>query len=445
MGGQACRSGLPRPSRQIKYTLFLFAPVRTKLARGLLEIFRVHGGTPCTQGVHEGDIHMKTSAFLGSLLAIAISGIAHADPVKIGVILPQTGVGAILAKQMQAAIELAVAHLDGKIGGQPTEITWGDSQAKVDVAKQLADEMVKSNKVNFVVGPLFSPEMMAVYAPVSRSGTFVISPIAGPAPIAGKGCAANFFNVSSQNDQQAEAMGAYLQKLGVKRAYLMTANYQAGKDMISGFKRFYKNEIAGEAYTRFGQLDFAAELSELRSSQPDATFVFYPGDMGIQFVKQYAQAGIMKTSPLYTVWTVDQASLPAIGDDAVGVKSANVWSIDLPNATNARFVKDFSSKNGFLPNDYAAHTYDSIMLIDSAVKGVKGDMSKKDDLRTALMQARFDSNRGKFAYNSNHFPIQDYYVREVVKDANGVLVTKTIETVMTAQKDAYYQDCKLEN
>jgi ABC-type branched-subunit amino acid transport system substrate-binding protein len=185
MGGQACRSGFPRPSRQIKYTLFLFALVRTKLARGLLEIFRVHGGTPCTQGVHEGDIHMKTSAFLGSLLAIAITGIAHADPVKIGVILPQTGVGAILAKQMQAAIELAVAHLDGKIGGQPTEITWGDSQAKVDVAKQLADEMVKSHKVNFVVGPLFSPEMMAVYAPVSRSGTFVISPIAGPAPIAG--------------------------------------------------------------------------------------------------------------------------------------------------------------------------------------------------------------------------------------------------------------------
>jgi branched-chain amino acid transport system substrate-binding protein len=388
---------------------------------------------------------MKACAFLGPLLAIVMTGSAYADPVKIGVILPQTGVGGILAKQMQAAIELAMTHLDGKIGGQPTEITWGDSQAKVDVAKQLADEMVKSKKVNFVVGPLFSSEMMAVYGPVARTDTFVISPIAGPAPIAGQNCAANFFNVSSQNDQQAEAMGAYLQKLGAKRAYLMTTNNQAGKDMITGFKRFYKNEIAGEVYTRFGQVDFAAELSELRNAQPDATFIFYPGDMGVQFVKQYAQAGIMKASPLYTVWTVDQASLPAIGIEAVGVKSANVWSIDLPNATNVRFVKDFSSKNGFLPNDYAAHTYDSIMLIDSAVKSVKGDMSKIDDLRTALMQARFESNRGKFAYNSNHFPIQNYYVREVVKGENDVLVTKTIETVMTDQKDVYFQDCKLKN
>jgi branched-chain amino acid transport system substrate-binding protein len=231
----------------------------------------------------------------------------------------------------------------------------------------------------------------------------------------------------------------------VKRAYLMTTNNQAGKDMISGFKRFYKNELVGEVYTRFGQVDFAAELSELRNSQPEATFIFYPGDMGVQFVKQYAQAGVMKSSPLYTVWTVDQASLPAIGEEAIGVKSANIWSIDLPNQTNVRFVKDFASKNGFLPNDYAAHAYDSIMLIDSAVKGVKGDMLKKDDLRKALTQAKFESNRGKFAYNSNNFPIQNYYVREVVKDENGPLVTKTIETVMTDQKDAYYQACKLRN
>jgi branched-chain amino acid transport system substrate-binding protein len=388
---------------------------------------------------------MKASAILGPLLAIATIGTASADPVKTGVILPRTGVGGILAKQMQAAIELAMTHLDGKIGGQPTEITWGDSQAKVDVAKQLADEMVKSKKVNFVVGPLFSSEMMAVYAPVARADTFVISPIAGPAPIAGQGCAANFFNVSSQNDQQAEAMGAYLQKLGVKRAYLMTTNNQAGKDMISGFRRFYKNEIAGEVYTRFGQVDFAAELSELRNAQPDATFIFYPGDMGVQFVKQYAQAGIMKSSPLYTVWTVDQASLPAIGSEAIGVRSANVWSIDFPNAANVRFVKEFSSKNGFLPNDYAAHAYDSIMLIDSAVKSVNGNMAARDELRTALTQARFESTRGKFAYNSNHFPIQDYYVREVVKGENGVLVTKTIETVMTDQKDAYYQECKFKS
>lgn len=385
---------------------------------------------------------MAKRVLLGALLSLAmLGGAGAAEPVRVGVILPQTGVGAILAKQMQAAIELALVHSGGGLGGRPAELVWGDSQGKVDVAKQLADEMVKSKKVDFVVGPLFSSEMVAVQAGLSRSEAFLISPIAGPAPIAGKGCAANFFNVSSQNDQQAEAMGAYLQRAGVKRVYAMTVNNQAGKDMISGFKRFFKGELVGEVYTRFGQLDFAAELSALRTAGAEATFIFYPGDMGVQYVKQYAQAGLIKAAPLYTVWTVDQASLPAIGEDAIGVRSANVWSIDLKNPANQRFVADFRKSAGFLPNDYAAHAYDSIRLIDSAVAAVGGDVSARPKVRAALEAAKFDSTRGAFAYNTNHFPIQDYYIRQVAKDASGTLVTETLETIMTGQKDAYYTEC----
>ena len=389
-----------------------------------------------------GEKQMKR-ILLSGLLAGLLSTTALADTVKVGIILPHTGVGAILAKHMQAAIELAVSHLGGKIGGESIELTWGDSQGKVDVAKQLADEMVKSKKVEFVVGPLFTAEQLGVMGPATREGAFVISPIAGPGPVAGAGCNANWFNTSSQNDSQAEAMGAHLQKAGIKKLYLMTPNYQAGKDMINGIKRYYKGEIVGENYTRFGQVDFAAELSSLRTVKPDATFIFYPGDMGIQFVKQYAQAGLIKTTPLYTVWTVDQASLPAIGDDAVGVKSANVWSVDMQNDINKRFVADFSAKNGFLPNDYAAHAYDAIMLIDGAVRAVKGKLSDKDALRAALRKADFKSNRGDFKFNTNHFPIEDYYLREVVKDDKGVLITRTLETVMKDHKDAYYQDCKM--
>jgi branched-chain amino acid transport system substrate-binding protein len=380
---------------------------------------------------------------LSALLTGLISSAAVADTVRMGIILPQTGVGAILAKHMQAAAELALSHLGGKIGDQPVEITWGDSQGKVDVAKQLADEMVKSKKAEFIVGPLFTAEQLGIIGSATRDGAFVISPIAGPGPIAGAGCNMNWFNTSSQNDSQAEAMGAYLQKAGVKKLYIMTPNYQAGKDMVAGIKRFFKGEIVGENYTRFGQVDFAAELSSLRTAKPDATFIFYPGDMGIQFVKQYAQAGLIKTTPLYTVWTVDQASMPAIGDDAIGVKSANVWSVDFTNDVNKKFVGDFQKKNGFLPNDYAAHTYDAIMLIDSAVREVKGKLTDKDALRAALRKADFKSNRGNFKYNTNHFPIQNYFIREVVKDGSGTLVTKTIETAMTDHKDAYSQDCKM--
>lgn len=380
---------------------------------------------------------------LTAILASLVSTAAVADTVRIGIILPQTGVGAVLAKHMQAAAELAISHLNGKIGDQPIEITWGDSQGKVDVAKQLADEMVKSKKANFLVGPLFTAEQLGIYGPATREGAFVISPIAGPSALAGSGCNENWFNTSSQNDQQAEAMGQHLQKAGIKKLYLMTPNYQAGKDMMIGIKRFYKGEIVGEDYTRFGQVDFAAELSALRTKSPEATFIFFPGDMGVQFVKQYAQVGLIKSVPLYTVWTVDQASLPAIGDDAIGVKSANVWSVDLQNDVNKRFVSDFSKKNGFLPNDYAAHTYDAIKLIDSAVRAVKGSFADKGALRAALEKADFKSTRGDFKYNSNHFPIQNYYLREVVKNTEGVLVTKTLETIMTMQKDAYYQDCKM--
>lgn len=381
---------------------------------------------------------------LGILASLFFAGTASAETVRVGILTPQTGVGALLATHARAAIEVAFDHLGGKIGDQPMDVKWGDTQSKVDVAKQLADEMLRSHRAHFIVGPLFSGNMMAVHGPITRSGTFLISPVSAPGPLVGAECSENYFNTSSQNDAQAEAMGAYLQSQGVKRVYFMTANYQAGKDMLNGFKRYYKEELSGEVYTRFGQVDFAPELSALRTAKPEATFVFYPGDMGIQFVRQYAQAGLIKSIPLYTVWTVDQGSLPAIGDDAIGVRSTNVWNIDHKNETNQRFVKDFKAKTGFLPSDYAAHHYDAIMLVDSAVRGVKGNLSDKDAVRNALRKADFKSTRdGPFSFNTNHVPIENFYLREVVKDKDGVLVMKTVATVQENQKDSYYQDCKM--
>jgi branched-chain amino acid transport system substrate-binding protein len=382
--------------------------------------------------------------YLGILVSLIFVGTASAEPVRIGVLVPQTGVGALVAKHGRAAIEVAIDQLGGKIGGQPLEVKWGDTQTKVDVAKQLADEMVKSFRADFIVGPSFSSNMMAVHGPITRSGTFLISPVSAPGPLVGAKCSENYFNTSSQNDAQAEAMGVYLQNQGIKKVYFMTANYQAGKDMFIGFKRYYKGEIVGEVYTRFGQVDFAPELSTLREAKPEATFVFYPGGMGVQYVRQYAQAGLMKSIPLYTVWTVDQGSLPAIGDDAIGVRGTNVWNIDHKNETNQRFVKDFKAKTGFLPSDYAAHHYDAIMLIDSAVRAVKGNVSDKDAVRNALRKADFKSNRdGPFSFNVNHVPIENLYVREVEKNAEGVLVMKSVATVMENMKDSYYQDCKM--
>lgn len=386
---------------------------------------------------------MRRISFGIGLLALALSAPAHAadEPLKIGVILPQTGVGAVLADQMKSAYELAVDHLGGKVGGRNVELVFRDSQGKPDVGKQVADELIKSEQVDLVSGVLFSHVMMAVHGAITRNETFLVGPVAGPAPLAGERCNNFFFNVSSQNDSPAEVMGHYLDGEGVKSVYVMAPNYQAGKDMVMGFKREFHGDIAGEVYTKFGQLDFSAELSALRAAEPKATFVFYPGSMGVQFVKQYHQAGLSENIPLYVVWTVDQASLPAIGDAAIGVRSANVWSVDSDNPENKRFVEEFSTRYGFLPNDYAAHSYDAVMLIDSALKKVGGSVEDKDALRDALRQADFKSVRGDFKFGSNQFPVEDFIIREVVKDGDGQLVTKTIAKAADDYVDAYAAEC----
>jgi branched-chain amino acid transport system substrate-binding protein len=384
---------------------------------------------------------------LGSVLASpqpAAAQTAPAQTVKVGVMLPTTGPGAALATQMRAAYELALAHLGGKLGGRDTQLIYVDTQAKPEVARELADELIKSQKVQFITGVLFSNLVVALHAPITQAEVFFVEPIGGPAPLAGARCSNFFFNLSAQNDQVAEAMGMHLAAKKINKLYAITANYQAGKDMVSGMKRFYTGGLAGEVYTRFGQLDFAAELSSLRDAAPDAVFTFYPGEMGVQFVKQYSQLGLLDKIPLYAVWTVDQLSLPAIGDAAIGVEGAGVWSVDLPNPVNQKFVTDFKAKTGVLPNDYAATSYDSLILIDSALKKV-ANLDDKAKLSAALHAADFKSVRGNFKFGVNNFPIQDYKLRKVVKNDKGELITQTTAQVAADAVDAYAKDCKLQH
>jgi branched-chain amino acid transport system substrate-binding protein len=385
--------------------------------------------------------------FLGSVLALPQEAAAQNVPgqtVKVGVMLPATGPGAALATQMRAAYELALAHIGGKLGGRDTQLIYVDTQAKPEIARELADELIKSQKVQFITGALFSNLVMALHGPVTQAEVFFIEPIGGPAPLAGARCSNFFFNLSAQNDQVAEAMGMHLAEKKIKKLYTITANYQAGKDMISGMKRFYTGGIAGEVYTRFGQLDFAAELSSLRDAAPDAVFTFYPGEMAVQFVKQYSLLGLLNKIPLYAVWTVDQLSLPAIGDAAIGVEGTGVWSVDLPNPVNQKFVADFKAKTGVLPNDYAATSYDSLILIDSALKAVS-NIEDKAKLTKALHAADFKSVRGDFKFGVNNFPIQDYKLRKVVKNEKGELITQTIALLASGAVDSYAKDCKLKH
>src|SRR5918995_4599069 len=300
---------------------------------------------------------------------------AAQQKVKIGFITTFTGPQGVMGQYMKEAVEVALDHLGRKVGGLETEIIYGDDQFKPDVGLQVAEEMLKKHQVDFVSGIIWSNVMLAVQPVVNQAGKIMVGTNAGASPLAGNQCNELYFSTSWNNDQTPEAMGKFLQDSGVNDIYVMAPNYQAGKDMVAGLKRYYKRRIVDEVYTKLGQQDYQAEITQLRSRNPKAVFVFYPGDMGIQFLKQYVQAGLREQIPLYSVYTVDEISIPAVGEAALGNFETRYWSPDLKNEANAKYVGDFRKKFGYTPTFYGAQSYDGIMLIDSAVRAVKGDVN----------------------------------------------------------------------
>jgi branched-chain amino acid transport system substrate-binding protein len=387
-------------------------------------------------------VKKSAQALLVGLLAITVAApAAAADKVKIGFITTLSGPQGVIGEHMKNSVELALDHLGRKVGGLDVEVIYGDDQVKPDVGKQLADEMLRKHKVDFVSGIIWSNVMLAVAPTVTGAGTFMIGTNAGPHELAGKMCHELFFSTSWQNDQTPEAMGKYMQEQGLTDVYAMAPNYAAGKDMISGFKRYFKGRIIDEVYTKLGQTDYQAEISQLRSKNPKAVFVFYPGGMGIQFLKQYAQAGLRGQIPLYSVYTVDEISIPAVKEAALGQFETRYWSPDLKNEANQKYVGDFRKKYGKTPVFYGAQSYDGIMLIDSAVRAVKGDLSNKKGMVAAMRKADYPSTRGKYTYNVNHFPIENFYLLKAVQGAGGDIELRIQKTVFENHKDAYHREC----
>jgi branched-chain amino acid transport system substrate-binding protein len=378
------------------------------------------------------------------LLSLVIPATA-VEKVKIGYIATMSVPAASLGIDILDGFKLGIKHAGEQLGGLAVELFVGDDQLKPEVGVQVATKLLEKDKVDFVTGIVFSNVMMAVAKPITDAGVFLISANAGPSPLAGAGCLPNLFTVSWQNDQTHEAMGKYLQDKGIKRLYLMAPNYQAGKDALAGVKRYFKGEIVDEIYTKINQPDYAAELAQLRAAKPEAVFVFYPGGMGINFVKQYAQAGLKEAIPLYgPAFTFDQTILAAQGDAALGILNSSFWSPDLDNPVNQKFVADFQTTYGRIPSLFAAQGYDAAQLLDSAIKAVGGKLNEKEKLRAALKKADFQSVRGPFKFNNNHFPIQNFYIRQVVKNAEGTLTNKLIGIAFQDHADAYHTECKMQ-
>src|SRR5262245_15857077 len=378
-----------------------------------------------------------------SAVALVAGPTPAAETVRIGFITSLSGPAGIIGKHMKDSVELALEHLGRKVGGLDVEVIYGDDQRKPDVGKQLADEMLKKHKVHFVSGIIWSNVMLAVAPTVTREKVFMIGTNAGPHELAGKECNEYFFTTSWQNDETPEAMGKHMQDKAITDVYALAPNYAAGKDMIAGFKRYFKGRIVAEVYTKLGQQDYQAEISQIRASNPKAVFVFYPGDMGIQFVKQYAQAGLRGQIPLYSVYTLDEVTLPAVKEAGLGNFETRYWSPDLTNEANRRYVSDFKKKFGYTPSFYGAQSYDGILLIDSAVRAVRGNLADRQGMIAAMRKADFKSTRGPFTYNVNQFPIQNFYLLRVVQNPDGEYATQIQSTVFEAHKDSYYKDCPM--
>jgi branched-chain amino acid transport system substrate-binding protein len=385
-----------------------------------------------------------TIAALATVAAGTLPAMAQ-SPIKIGFVSTFSGPQAAIGEDMRRSVELAKEHLGGKMGGKPFEIVYEDDQFKPDVGKQKSEKLVQQDKVNFVAGYIWSNVLLASLKTVTDEGdTILISANAGPSQIAGDLCNKNFFSTSWQNDQTPMAMGEYLQSKGVKSLYLMAGNYAAGKDMLAGVKRTFKGQIIGEDLTKWpDQLDFSAELAKIRAAKPDGIFIFYPGAHGVQFLTQYAQAGLKGQIPLYQVFSIDAITLPLQKELALGTLGAQEWVNDLPNDANKKYVADFKKKHGVYPSYYGAQSYDAIMLIASAAEALKGDLSNKDRVRAEMKKANFKSLRGDFKYNTNQFPIQNFYIQEAVKDPEGMMTVKTIATAMKDAKDPFYEKCPM--
>lgn len=376
---------------------------------------------------------LKT-ATLAALLATA-SSVTLADGVKVGMITTLSGGGAGLGIDVRDGFMLAIEQA-GDVG---VEVVIEDDQRKPDVAVQLADKMIQSEKVDVLTGIIWSNLAMAVVPSVTAQGKFYLSPNAGPSALAGKGCHANYFNVAWQNDALHEAAGAYANTEGLQNTFILAPNYPAGVDALTGYKSQYEGAVSGEIFTKLGQTDYAAEIAQIRASDADSVFFFLPGGMGISFLKQFSNSGI-DLPVVGPAFSFDQGILQAVGEAALGVRNTSQWNKDIDNPVNSAFVESFQTKYERLPSLYASQGFDTANLLLSALE--VADVSDQHAFRAALKAADFDSTRGDFAFGNNQHPVQDIHVREVVKEGE-VFTNKIIGLALSEHGDVYASDCEL--
>ena len=390
--------------------------------------------------------HRLLSSLASALVATCalIQPALAADQLRIGFMSTLSGPAAAIGTDIREGFNLAIKHSGGKLGGIPLDLQIADDQLKPDVAKQIVDRFMQQQKSHIITGVVFTNILLPVLPSILESKTFYVSPNTGPNDYAGAKCNPYFFAAAWQSEDIPSAMGKFVTDRGIKNVYLIGANYPGGRENISGFKRLYKGNIVDEVYTPMNQLDFSVDLATMQSKKPDAVFIFLPGGMGINFIKQFNAAGLGKSIQLLVPgYSADEDTIKPVGEALLGTVNTSFWGHDMDNPQNRKFVADFEKDYGRLPTMYAAQGYDTAMLIDSAVRKVKGNVEDKAAFRKALQAADFKSVRGNFKFNTNQFPIQDYYLRVVRKDEKGRITNRLMGKILTNHQDSFVSQCKM--
>ena len=379
------------------------------------------------------------------VLAFLVAGPALAQqPLKIGMVTTLSGPGGYLGQDVRDAFNLAIELEGGKLGGAPVQLLVEDDALKPGQAKEIAERFMKTEKIKLLTGIIFSNVAGATVPDILDNGGIYVSPNAGPSNFAGKECHKNYFVVSWQNDTLHESAGQNATNLGYKKAMVLAPNYQAGKDAIAGFKRFFKGDVVGEIYTRLDQTDFAAEMAQIRAAKPEVVFQFHPGGLGIAFMRQYAQAGLLTEVPMVVAApSLDAVILKAIGDAALGVNISSHWNSDFDNASSKKFVAEFQKKYNRMPTYYASQGYDTALAIAAALKATGGKVEDTNAFSAAMRKADFQSVRGAFKFGPNQHPINDWHALKVEKGADGQLGIVTKGKVLEAHSDFYAKSCKI--
>ncbi|MCQ4161106.1 ABC transporter substrate-binding protein [Roseomonas sp. GC11] len=393
---------------------------------------------------------IERRGFLGAAGALAAAPFlarparAQGTALKIGMITTLSGPGGYLGQDIRDAFALALEMQGGRLGNTPVQLLVEDDALKPGQGKQIAERFMKNEKIKLLTGVVFSNVLGAVAPDVLDAGGIYVSPNASPSTFAGRECHRNFWSIAWQNDSLHESAGQAAVNLGYKKMFILAPNYQAGKDAITGFKRLYKGEIVGEVYTRLDQTDYAAEMAQIRAAQPDAVYQFHPGGLGIAFLKQYVQAGLSQSIPMVLAEpSMDATTLGAVGEAALGIHVTAHWNTDFPNEANKRFVSAFMAKYNRVPTYYAQHGYDTALAIGAALAGTGGKVDDTEAFRRAMLPAKFESTRGKFAFGPNQHPVQDWYLVRVERGADGKPALVTKGRVLENHGDAYAGQCRL--